>query len=312
MIARRAVLSLMLAGLAAPPVQAGVATGRIELIQAVTSRFVDARNVSIWLPPTYDGQTPHAVLYMHDGQNLFDSQIAPFGEWGVDEGLGDLIARGLVPPTLVVGVWNTPKRFREYAPEALAARLEPSAAARARAQLDGPLASDAYLQFLVGELKPLIDARYRTRPEREATAIMGSSMGGLISLYAGMKHPEIFGRVGCLSTHWPLLLADKTSLLDPAWFNPVSQAIRSFLETGAPAPGPTAPRWWFDWGTEGLDAAYAPYQAVADAAFAAKGYVQGRDILTRGFPGAAHNEPSWRARLALPLQFLLASPAGSV
>jgi enterochelin esterase-like enzyme len=318
MISRRTVLAkaaagLTLAGLAAGPARAGVSSGRLETFPAMASRFVDPRQVTVWLPPGYDaGQTPHGVLYMHDGQNLFDKATAPFGEWGVDEVLGGLIAGGAVAPTLVVGVWNTPKRTREYLPADLAARLDPAVAARAAQRLDGPVESDGYLRFLVEELKPFIDARYRTRPERTATTIMGSSMGGLISLYAGLKHPETFGQVGCVSTHWPLLLADKATLLDPAWFEPASRAIRGFLEAEVPAAGPAAPRWWFDWGTEGLDSAYAPYQAVADQVFAARGYVQGRDILTRGFPGATHNEPSWRARLDLPLKFLLAPGAGPV
>lgn len=307
---RRMFLALATAT-AASSAGAEVSVGRVVHYESMTSRYVDPRQVSVWLPPGYNADRGrYGVLYMHDGQNLFDPATAPFGEWGVDEVLSDMIQRGEVPPTIVVGVWNTAKRTREYAPSDLVARLPAAAAARARARAEGPLESDGYLRFLVEELKPLIDARYRTRPGREATAVMGSSMGGLISLYAGVTYPDVFGRVGCLSTHWPLLLGDRAELLEPTWFEAVTRAMTDFLDHALPPAGPRASRWYFDWGTIGLDEAYAPYQAVADAAFARKGYVQGRDVLTRGFPGAAHNEPSWRARLPIPMKFLLA-PVGA-
>jgi predicted alpha/beta superfamily hydrolase len=137
----------------------------------VASAHVAARNVDVYLPEGYDpsGSTRYPVLYMHDGQNLFSTETAYGGvEWRIDEVMDSLQLKAIV-----VGVWNSPKRFHEYAP------------------MDS--LSDAYLRFLVTELKPFIDSTYATKPDRENTFIMGSSMGGLISLYAVSEYPEVFG-----------------------------------------------------------------------------------------------------------------------
>lgn len=256
------------------------------------SQHLPPRHVEVWCPPGYDapGAPRYPVLYMHDGQNLFTGAHAFGGQdWGVVPALTQLMAEGAVPGALIVGVWNTAQRRREYMP---ARPLAGEAAAAARAEFaaahGGPPVSDAYLRFLVTELKPFIDARYRTRPERAHTVVMGSSMGGLISLYALTEYPEVFGGAGCLSTHWSIA----GEQLVPA--------------LGAALPPAGAHRLYFDYGTEGLDAAYEPYQLRMDDHLRAAGYVAGRDWLTRKFEGAEHSERAWRARVHLPLRFLLA------
>ncbi len=303
---RRLFLALSAGGLlSARAAQArDVSIGRLEEYPAFASKRVDPRNVTVWLPPGYDGSAQrHGVLYMHDGQNLFDPARAPFGEWGVDEVLSGMIARGEAPSTIVVGVWNTPKRYMEYAPtDLLAAVPEPTRVALA-AQTRGPIEADAYLDFLVHELKPFIDRTYRTRTGPTDTTTMGSSMGGLISFYAGLKHPETFGAVGCVSIHWPLGSGSGEGVSRERWRTDVQTALSDYLGRALPTPSRT--RFYFDHGDQNLDANYAPYQTHVDAIFAAKGYVQGRDVLSRGFPGADHNEPSWNRRLSIPLQFLL-------
>ncbi|AYG95086.1 alpha/beta hydrolase [Brevundimonas naejangsanensis] len=268
------------------------------------SSHVRPRNVTVWLPPGYEaGSGRHPVLYMHDGQNLFDAAKAPFGEWGVDEHLGRLIANDQVRAPIVVGVWNTPLRLREYVPADLIAALPADVRDDVQAIYGGAPLSDGYLRFLVEELKPFIDQSYRTLTGPSDTMVSGSSMGGLISLYAVMKHPQVFGAAACLSTHWPLRI---DGLDDPAalavWRDKVVGAWTGVVANGLPAPG--SHRFYFDRGDETLDQFYATFQSRIDAVFREKGYGP-RDFQTLVFPGHRHNEASWNGRLDVPLKFLL-------
>ena len=272
----------------APPL---AATGTTLGWAQVPSVHVPARDVDIWLPPGY-GEDPDArypVLYMHDGQNLFDPSLSYTGiDWGVDEAMTRLIEAGRIPPAIVVGIWNTPARFPEYMP-----RKPVPPQGLDFGPGNGPplpverIASDAYLRFIVGELKPRIDATFRTKPGRDDTAIAGSSMGGLISIYAAAEYPQVFGRVGAVSTHWP---AGDGRVVD--WL-----ADR--------LPDPATHRLWFDHGTATLDARYAPYQQRMDALLREAGYVEGDSWVTRVYEGAEHNEAAWRARIDEVLVFLL-------
>ena len=272
----------------APPLDA---TGTTVGWAQVPSAHVPARDVDIWLPPGYgeDPDTRYPVLYMHDGQNLFDPALSYTGvDWGVDEAMTRLIAAGRVAPAIVVGIWNTPARFPEYMP-----RKPVPPQGLDFGPGNGPplpverIASDAYLRFIVEELKPRIDATFRTKPGRDDTAIAGSSMGGLISIYAAAEYPEVFGRVGAVSTHWP---AGDGLVVD--WL-----ADR--------LPDPATHRLWFDHGTATLDARYAPYQQRMDALLREAGYVEGGNWVTRVYEGAEHNEAAWRARIDDVLVFLL-------
>jgi predicted alpha/beta superfamily hydrolase len=257
------------------------------------SQFVPARHVDVWLPDNYDQQpeTFYSVLYMHDGQNLFDPQTATNGEtWGVAEALAQLMATNTVRPTIIVGIFNSRGRWPEYLPQR--PLTHPHSAKLLKQfdeQLRFPVSSDDYLRFIVEELKPFIDQTYRTHPTRAETFIMGSSMGGLISLYALCEYPEVFSGAGCLSTHWPA----------------VEGIILPYLAKALPQPGQH--KLYFDYGTAALDALYEPLQKPVDALLAEKGYSDGKNWLTRRFAGAAHHEPAWRARIHLPLTFLLGS-----
>ena len=283
------------------------ATGRLVLHEAMSSAHVKARNVSIWLPPGYDASDArHPVLYMPDGQNLFDASTANFGEWGVDEHLTRLIAGGQVRAPIVVGVWNTDLRLREYVPADLIAALPDDMRADVQAIYGGPPLSDGYLRFLVEELKPFVDRTYRTLTRPQDTTIAGSSMGGLISLYAVLKRPDVFSAAACLSTHWPL----KVEGLEPgpaldAWRERLVAAWAGVVQRGLPSPG--SHRLYFDRGDETLDQFYADFQTHMDGVIRARGY--GPDVFrSLVFPGAQHNEASWNQRLDVPLTFLL-SPA---
>jgi enterochelin esterase-like enzyme len=287
------------------PTLAYAGPGRLDHYRAFPSRYADARNVTIWLPPGYDPKSPpYAVLYMHDGQNLFDPATGYGGkEWGVDEAAAKLIGEGAIRRTIVVGIWNTPKRLREYVPAKAFDRLPARYMDRVRGLYGGDPLSDGYLRFIVREPKPFVDRSYHTAPGRESTAIMGSSMGGLISLYALTEYPRIFGAAGCVSTHWPLLLPPEGQRLSDEDVNVVATAFEGYLRSALPRPG--RHRIWFDHGSETLDKHYAAYQARVDRLVESRGWKKGRDYDSRNFPGAPHNEDSWRARVHLPLLFLL-------
>ena len=255
------------------------------------------RHVDVWLPPGYDA-TPaqrYPVLYMHDGQNVFDPATGYGGqEWGVDDVIAAMVQGGRLRPAIVVALWNTADRWREYLPQqAVAGQRSVSTGIGGRVDVTEPWLSDAYLAFLVREVKPHIDRSFRTRPEREQTFVMGSSMGGLASLNAMVAYPDVFGGVAAISTHWPA--AGGATI---PWF-------------ASRLPDRATHRVWMDHGTLTLDSLYAPLQARMDSAFRAAGWQAGTQVVSRAYPGAAHDERSWRARLHEPLTFLLgpAQPA---
>jgi predicted alpha/beta superfamily hydrolase len=268
-------------------------TGTVLRHASMPSAHVEARHVDIWLPPGYDAarnaEQRYPVLYMHDGQNLFDPATSTHQvDWAVDEAMTRLIAERRVRPAIVVGIWSTPRRREEYMPQRAvgdtAIRFNVPGVADLETQ---DILSDRYLAFLVDELKPFVDANYRTLPDRVNTSLMGSSMGGLVSQYAISKYPDAFGGAGCVSTHWPA--GDGIALEDFARH----------------LPDPKTHRYWFDFGTATLDAQYEPYQRRADEILRRAGYVEGENWVTRKFPGAEHSETAWRLRVDQPLEFLL-------
>ena len=295
--------SRALAGDASGPVH--VSAGTIVDLGVLQSKYADPRRVVVWLPSGYKAHGPkYAVLYMHDGQNLFDKGTAGYGmEWEVDEHLDQLIRDKKVRPTIVVGIWNTPKRLQEYVPSKAFNGLPAAYRKKVRALYGGDPLSDGYLKFIVRELKPMIDKRFNVKTDRANTAIMGSSMGALISLYAIDEYPQVFGAAGMMSTHWPLVINPDNSPVSDEDYEVVSSAFERYL---APAlPSPATHRLYFDHGSETLDAVYARYQQRVDAIVAKRGYKQDVNWLTRSFPGQKHNEISWASRVDVPLQFLL-------
>ena len=252
------------------------------------SQFVAGRNVDVWLPPGYIEDKRHPVLYMHDGQNLFEP-ISSIGgvAWEIDKAITRLVEAQKIPNVIVVGVWNSDFRWREYMPQKV---YEEAGFERNREvfidHAGGPPLSDSYLRFLVEEVKPFVDANYPILPDQRNTYTMGSSMGGLISLYAVSRYPEVFYGAGCLSTHWP---AGRSELVD---------GLSGML------PDPANHKLYFDYGTEGLDAEYEPFQLQMDGYLRKAGYTSS-NWMTRKFKGADHNEAAWRARMEIPLKFLI-------
>jgi len=262
--------------------------GRLVYWTDVSSAHLGpSRHVEIWLPPGYedDPSLRYPVLYMLDGQNLFDPRIANTGvDWGVDEAVVRLVEREVIPPVIVVGVWSTEARGPEYSPWH---------------------GAPAYARFLIEELKPRVDAEFRTLTGPENTAVMGSSMGGLLSFYLVTSHPDVFGACGCVSTHFPLSQAMVAryfpGVAEEAEADSVPYVIRD-IEAGLTAP--EGARYWFDYGTLNLDAEYGPTHELVREWLLGQGLVEGKDFVVRRYEGADHNETSWRARLEDPLKFL--------
>ena len=280
-------------------------SGRIVRTENFASKYVPARNVDVWLPDNYSASKKYAVLYMHDGQMLFDSSITwNKQEWGVDETLTQLMQEQKIRDCIVVGIWNGGKsRHPEYFPqkpfEALSKedqKLVYNAYRSGGQSIFSGLAisSDNYLKFLVEELKPFIDKTYSTKTDASNTFTAGSSMGGLISLYAICEYPAVFGGAACLSTHWPGLLSMEN--------NPVPAVFFSYLQQHLPSA--KKHRIYFDHGTETLDSMYASLQLQVDAIMKQKKYKPSQWI-SRSWPGQDHSEKSWKSRLAVPVSFLL-------
>lgn len=269
--------------------------GKVVIHENFKSKHVIPRNVEVFLPDGYDpnSKKKYNVLYMHDGQNVFNSKTSYTGiDWGVDEAVDSLIKISKIKNTIVVAPWNTvKKRFSEYMPKAPAEATSSAEVKAALKQNTGfdDLYSDQYLKFLVEELKPFIDKTYHVYTKMENTSIMGSSMGGLISLYAICKYPEVFGAAGCVSTHWPV------PVLGEAYMKTLPSTL----------PDPKTHKIYFDFGTETLDAQYEPYQKQVDQMMIDKGYTKDKNWVTKKFEGAAHDEKSWNNRIHIPLEFLL-------
>ena len=262
--------------------------GRLVYWTDVPSAFLGPkRNVEIWLPPGYDSAPSlrYPVLYMHDGQSLFDPRIANTGvDWGVDEAVNRLVERGIIPPVIVVGAWSSVERGSEYSP--------------------WQRASD-YARFLIEELMPRVNREFRTLTGPENTATIGSSMGGLLSYYLVSHHPKVFGACGCISTHFPLSEAVVQEMFSGVTPGATPDTIPYILrDIAAGFRVPHGSRYWFDYGTEGLDAAYGPTHDSVRAWLLGQSLVEGRDFVVRRYEGATHNEASWRARLEDPLTFL--------
>lgn len=275
--------------------------GTVTRVSLASTETGDQRNIDIWLPEDYDSTKKYAVIYMHDGQMLFDSTSTwNRQEWGADEVASRLMSENSIKSCIIVGIWNRDKfRYAEYFPEKSLHSLSKMRQARlTRRAMYGKALGDEYLRFLVNEVKPYIDSNYSTYSDRANTIIMGSSMGGLISLYALCEYPEVFGGAGCLSTHFPMTGVNFFTRKD----NRIARAFRNYLKTNLPDPGDH--RIYFDYGTETLDKSYEPYQKKVDSLLISAGFSE-KNWVTRKFENHDHSERSWNSRLDVPLTFLL-------
>ncbi len=252
--------------------------GRIEHHESKSQYLHNTRGIDVYLPPGYDAENFYCpVLYMHDGNNLFYPELAFGGmPWGVDRVMDHLISLQLIPPMMVVGVYNTLGRNSEYT-------WRPNG----REGGQGP----AYARYLIEELKPFIDTQYRTRKTPEFTGVMGSSLGGLISFSLGRYHPQVFGRIGMMSpSFW--------------WRN--GEALQEAQQF------PKGLNLWLDMGTregarKGVKVKNNPNIRNVRAmrsVLERRGYRECVDLGYLEDRGGLHNEWWWGQRLHLPLVFL--------
>jgi predicted alpha/beta superfamily hydrolase len=302
----KAVLSILLALFTYLPASSqnlpNLSSGKIERVEKFNSKFVDPRTVDVWLPNDYSPNRKYDVVYMHDGQMLFDSSHSwNRQEWEVDETLSKLMNEEKIRPCIVVAIWNIPeKRFADYFPQKIIDSIaEPYKSQILTQQLKVKPNSDNYLKFIVTELKPFIDKKYSTNQSSENTFILGSSMGGLISVYAICEYPSVFGGAACLSIHSPIIMYE---LINENTDKEVASKFRNYLNQNLPKPN--TKKIYFDYGSLTGDAFYKPYQAKIDEIMKQKGYDENH-WQTKYFEGESHSESSWAKRLDVPLKFLL-------
>jgi predicted alpha/beta superfamily hydrolase len=239
--------------------------GKVIYHKEFESSFLkNKRDIVVWLPIGYNhyknSDKHYPVLYMHDGQNIFDPKTAFVGkDWRVDETVMKLIKQKKIREIIVVGIYNSPDRIDEYSWNEK---------------------GQNYLRFLTAEVKPFIDANYKTLPDKDNTAIMGSSMGGLISFYAGWHYPDVFSMAGCLSSSF--YFNNDRSINQVIDYNGHKKHVKFYIDHGE-------------------DGAVRGQKMFVE--LSKKGYVIGQDIDYYYATGAEHNEHEWAARLERPLLF---------
>lgn len=270
-----------------------VSIGTLDVYKDFQSEYVSPRTVRVWTPSSYDPQQKYDVLYMHDGQMLFDADYSwNHQEWGVDECLDSLISTGVIRPVIVVGIDNTDDRIGEYAPDDIAEFLQDG-----EVVYEGlPSLGNDYLRFIVEEVKPFVDSHYFTWTDADHTFVMGSSCGGLISSYALCKYPEVFGGAACLSTHCTLAYPNFTRVY------PAEGAYLRYLEKYLPEANTR--KLYMDYGNKTLDANYQTAQKNINAMVQSLGWDR-EHFMEKYFEGHEHSEDCWRSRLEYPVIFLL-------
>jgi predicted alpha/beta superfamily hydrolase len=232
------------------------------------NQLKNERTILVWLPPSYETEfnRKYPVLYMHDGQNLFDPSTSYIGvDWQMDETADSLIEQGEIEQIIIVGIYNTSDRMAEYSDTET---------------------GRAYMDFIVSDLKPFIDSTYRTLPDRIHTAVMGSSMGGLISFYLIWRYPQIFSKAGCLSTS--LSWNDSALFREIENFTGQKPEIKIYLDSSG----------------KGSEGRMKPYYEQVKALLISKGFAEGKDVEYYFDKDGDHSERSWAKRAWRPLKFM--------
>jgi predicted alpha/beta superfamily hydrolase len=252
-----------------------VSSGQLRKHEKFRSRFLrNQRDLIVYTPPGYDEQPARRfpVLYLQDGQNLFDgaTSFIPGQDWHVGQTADYGIQAGAIAPLIIVGMYNTKARIREYTPTHVP-------------KLGGGRA-DRYAKFLIEEVKPFIEREYCTLSGSRHTGIGGSSLGGLVSLYLGLKHPRIFGKIAALSPS--------------VWWN--QHVIHRFAKAVVVEP---RARIWLDIGSREGPRIVQEVEKFRDVLLE-KGWQLERDLHYERVEGAEHNEAAWAQRVGPFLQFL--------
>lgn len=278
--------------------------GSIDRHYIFSPQLGEEVTIDVWLPEIYSATTDSLpVVYMHDGQNLYDPNTTwNHQSWNVDSIAAALISQDIITPPIIVGIHSVAEsRLATLMPVKAVASLNLSKVGQAAEMLNNyTLRGDEYVDFIASTLKPTIDSRYRTLPDRANTYVAGSSMGGLMSIYALCERPDIFGNAMCLSTHWSGF---------PGQSDEFAEALRNYVNKRLPdvktafAEG-YVPRLYFDHGTTTIDAGYGKYEDSFIDMLHNKGYGPAY-LMTYVAEGAPHEEQAWSKRFSLPLTFML-------
>ena len=278
-----------------------LAGGTLMRVDKFPTNHIVPRPVDIWLPEGYSEYKKYAVLYMHDGQMLFDANTTWNGqEWKVDEWATKLMKEQKTKDFIVVAIHNISEiRWQDLFPQKAMDNLSDDArqklntyALQRNANVE--LKGDDYLKFIVEDVKPFIDNSYSVYSDKGNTFVAGSSMGGLMSMYAISEYPDVFEAAACISTHWV-----GGHVMDD---NPLPEAIFKYMEANLAAS--ESHRLYFDYGNMTLDAHYPQYAPRVDEILASKGYNK-TNSKNQFFEGTDHSENSWNKRLDIPMTFLL-------
>lgn len=273
-------------------------TGSLWRYEKLQSAFVGSRNVDVWLPIDYqsNGSVKYAVLYVHDGQNLFYPGVSFSGaEWGLDEVMDSLSRVGLIRKTIVVGIWNTPKRLLEYTPENKVLFKDSTKVNQVKWDLKPMALSNAYLQFIFEELKPMIDSQYATKADMKSTFMMGANLGGLISLSALCKYPDQLKGIAGIAMQWPSIFQEKNEAEVQAYIDYYLHYL----------PNPALHKIYFDVDGSARNAWNMRQQSYMDEHCFANAYHSAKSFLSLVFADNLKQESEWRKRLAIPILFML-------
>jgi predicted alpha/beta superfamily hydrolase len=282
-----------------------VENGTVVRIDNLNSNYVPKRKIDVWLPIGYNANKKYSVLYMQDGEMLFDTSITwNKKSWLVQDPITKLVKENKIKEVIVVGIWNGgERRHSEYFPQKPFEMLSLDQKATIKEAVrknnasvfnNHEVNSNNYLKFIVEELKPYIDKNFSTNSNANNTFIAGSSMGGLISMYAICEYPNVFGGAICMSTHWPGIFEMEN--------NPIPAAFLQYLNEKLPSA--QNHKLYFDCGDQTLDALYPPLQNKVDELMRKKGYTQ-KSWMTKYFTNQDHSEVAWSGRVDIPLQFML-------
>lgn len=243
-------------------------TGKHFYIKNFESKYVQSRDVIIWLPPDYDSSDSKRfpVLYMHDGQNIFNPATSSLGyDWRIDEITDSLIFIREIPSLIIIGIYNSGRRFYEYS---------------------NTDEGGNYMKFIVTELKPFIDSNYKTLSDRNNTFVGGSSMGGLISFMLGWEYPEVFSRMICVSPAFKIRNVDYLSVVKNYEGN--KKPLKIYIDNGG----------------IGLESELQPGIYEMLEVLQEKNYRLNEDIFWFKDENAEHNEIAWSKRAPTFIKFL--------
>ncbi len=246
-------------------------TGKAEYHRQMKGDSILPRDFVVWLPPGYDvsAKQHYPVLYMQDGQNIFDPATSAFGvDWQIDETCDSLIKAKIIAPLIIVGIYNTTERTNDYTPGA---------------------GGDAYMRFVVNKVKPFIDSAYRSMPDRKHTLAGGSSAGGLISFMLAWEYPHIFSRAICMSPAFKVMQID-------------------YVKNVSGYKGKKKPvLFYIDNGGVGLETKLQPGIDEMLKTLKEKGYREGKDYFWLPDPQAKHFESDWAKRFPAAIRWCLKS-----